>query len=878
MLWTSFFSSVDDPSLLVYSAYDGALVALSIFIASAASMLGLHIVALARRSGDALLRGLALASGTVALGVGVWAMHFIGMLALRLCATVTYDLDITLLSVLPSLFAAWVALDLLMGTAVTNQKLIISGSLVGTGIGTMHYVGMQAMNMEPLLRYQPLWFLLSVLVAIVLAILSLWISYSKVSLRLGRWPRLMISGLVMGGAMSGMHYTAMKATVFIGTPQTAEPIAPAGTWTISLAITMGTFLLGLVVLGVNVFVRYREMARMADAARTELSVLVEKLTLSERLLEQRVEQRTQSLSESNAILQATSARLRALMQTIPDLFWMKDVHGVYQSCNRQFEKFCGANETVIIGKTDYDLIAKDAADIASESDRRALTGGTPIVYEDEIEYGSEGHHVTLEIIKAPIYDAGGQLIGVLGIGRDVSARKASEEEIRGLAFYDTLTGLPNRRLLMDRLQHALAASERHHRIGALLFVDLDNFKNVNDTLGHNQGDLLLKQVASRLSACMREGDSVARLGGDEFVVILEDLGEDMLAAATLAKKVGMKLLQALNPIYELGSHDVHSTASIGVSLFGGVQIENTDEPLKRADLAMYQAKAAGRNALRFFDPQMQAVVMARAAMEAGLREGLQQNQFFLHYQAQVNHECRVTGAEVLLRWRHAQRGMVSPAEFIPLAEETGLILPLGRWVLETACEQLARWVHIPSLTHMTIAVNVSAQQFRLVDFVDQVLDILERTGARPQQLKLELTEGLLVHNVEDVIAKMRALKDKGVGFSLDDFGTGYSSLSYLKRLPLDQLKIDQGFVRDILTDPDDAAIASMVISLGKSMGLAVIAEGVETEAQREFLANQGCDAYQGYLFSRPIALEEFEAMALDQAERGLPNEGGSHPA
>ncbi|MDO9167038.1 MAG: EAL domain-containing protein [Rhodoferax sp.] len=459
-----------------------------------------------------------------------------------------------------------------------------------------------------------------------------------------------------------------------------------------------------------------------------------------------------------------------------------------------------------------------------------------------------------------VKDDAGRATHYVGIFTDITARKMAEDEIESLAFFDPLTRMPNRRLLMDRLEQALAAGARRQRKGALLFVDLDNFKTLNDTLGHDKGDLLLEQVARRLAACVREGDTVARLGGDEFVVLLEDLSENAMEAATQAEAVGEKILTELSQSYQLASQEHHSTASIGITLFGEQQ-EGIDEPLKRADLAMYQAKAAGRNTVRFFDPQMQAVVTARAELETGLREAVAKNQFLLHYQAQVTGERRVTGAEALVRWQHPLRGMVSPAEFIPLAEETGLILPLGRWVLETACTQLALWATRADMAHLTVAVNVSPRQFHQRDFVEQVLAVLERTGANPHRLKLELTESLLVSNIEDVIAKMHALKGKGVGFSLDDFGTGYSSLSYLKRLPLDQLKIDQGFVRDILIDANDAAIARMVVALANSLGLTVIAEGVETAAQRDFLASQGCHAYQGYLFSRPLPLGEFEAFA-----------------
>ena len=456
---------------------------------------------------------------------------------------------------------------------------------------------------------------------------------------------------------------------------------------------------------------------------------------------------------------------------------------------------------------------------------------------------------------------------------DITQRKANEEQIRSLAFFDPLTQLPNRRLLMDRLGKALTSSIRHLRKGALLFVDLDNFKGLNDTLGHDKGDMLLQQVAKRLSTCIRDGDTVARLGGDEFVVMLEDLSTDAMVAAQQAEVVGEKILSVLNATYFLGPYEHHSTPSIGVTLFGD-DYESIDEPLKRADLAMYQAKGAGRNTLRFFDPQMQAVVTAHASLESSLREALAQRQFTLNYQLQVaetaNDGDRVTGCEALVRWRHPQRGMISPAEFIPLAEETGLILPLGQWVLETACRQLTAWSLRPELAHLTVAVNVSARQFRQSQFVDQVLNVLELTGASPARLKLELTESMLVTNIEDVISKMESLRAAGVGFSLDDFGTGYSSLSYLKRLPLDQLKIDQSFVRDILIDPNDAAISKMVVALAHSLGLSVIAEGVETLEQRDFLASQGCHAYQGYLFARPLPAPELEALVVSMAKREAP--------
>ena len=466
----------------------------------------------------------------------------------------------------------------------------------------------------------------------------------------------------------------------------------------------------------------------------------------------------------------------------------------------------------------------------------------------------------LLVSVGPLVGPQAERLGSVVILTDITQRKAAEEQIEQLAFYDPLTRLPNRRLLLDRLRQAVKGCARRQRPGALLFIDLDNFKTLNDTLGHDIGDLLLQQVARRLVDAVRTRDTVARLGGDEFVVLLEDLGARPEEVATQVQVVGAKLLAVLNQPYDLVGHRCHNTPSIGVALLCE-RPATVDELMKRADLAMYQAKAAGRNTLRFFDPAMQAVLEARTALETQLRDGLREGQFLLWYQAQVDSAGRLTGAEALLRWHHPLRGLVAPGEFIPLAEETGLILPLGDWVLETACVQLAVWARRPETAGLTLAVNVSARQFRHPGFVDQVQAALARQGTDPYRLKLELTESLLLEDVGDTIAKMTALKARGVGFALDDFGTGYSSLSYLKRLPLDQLKIDQSFVRDILTDPNDAVIAHAIVALGQSLGLAVIAEGVETEGQRAFLLRQGCRAFQGYLFGRPGPVEALWGIA-----------------
>jgi len=454
-----------------------------------------------------------------------------------------------------------------------------------------------------------------------------------------------------------------------------------------------------------------------------------------------------------------------------------------------------------------------------------------------------------------------------GVLRDITRRKAAEDEIRNLAFYDPLTRLPNRRLLQDRLRQALAGGARSGRGGALLFLDLDKFKTLNDTLGHDIGDLLLQQVAQRLATCVRAGDTVARLGGDEFVVMLADLSAQPEEAAAQTETVAAKILASLGQTYLLAGHRHHSTPSIGAALFdaGG---DDGDDLLKRADLAMYQAKQAGRNTLRFFDPAMQDVAAARAALEAELRQGFIAQEFLLHYQPQVDAHGRVAGAEALLRWQHPRRGLVPAADFIALAEGSGLILELGAWVLDAACRQLAVWAQQPALAGLHLAVNIGARQLHHPDFVEHVLAALAASGADPHRLRLELTENQLPHDAHGIIAKMQTLQARGVGFALDDFGSGHSSLACLKRLPLAQLKIDGAFVRAMPSDTDAAAIAAMIVGLGRSMKLDVVAEGVETAQQRELLLQQGCCAFQGHWFAPPLAPAAFAQFAAAAPGQG----------
>ncbi|SDL98121.1 PAS domain S-box-containing protein/diguanylate cyclase (GGDEF) domain-containing protein [Oryzisolibacter propanilivorax] len=500
----------------------------------------------------------------------------------------------------------------------------------------------------------------------------------------------------------------------------------------------------------------------------------------------------------------------------------------------------------------------------SETQLRRLLAGEIAEYRLEKRYRrQDGSLVWVDVTASAMRGQPGGAHHHILVVQDITQRRKAEEDLRYLAYNDPLTGLPNRRLLLDRLEQALATTMRHQSWGAVLLLDLDHFKTVNETRGHDAGDRLLRQATDRLRASLGGDVTLARQGGDEFVAVLKELSTSSEQASAHAEEVARDVLKALRPPFDLGGELHHITLSIGITLFDG-KGEPAEELLKRSELAMYDAKAAGRDTLRFFDPRMQAVVAARAQLEADMRTGLAAGQFELYYQPKVGHGS-IRGAEALLRWRHPARGFVPPSEFIAQAEQSGLILQLGQWVLEEACRQLAQWTGPPLLSQLSVAVNVSPRQFREAGFVAQVLQALAGSGADARRLRLELTEGMLLHDVEGTIDKMVQLRGYGVGFSLDDFGTGYSSLAYLKRLPLHELKIDQGFVRDVLTDPNDAAIARTIVALGTSLGLQVVAEGVETEAQRQFLEKNGCHVWQGYLLSPPLPRERFEALVQEHA-------------
>jgi len=555
-------------------------------------------------------------------------------------------------------------------------------------------------------------------------------------------------------------------------------------------------------------------------------------------------------------LRSSEARYRAAFQTSIDAIGISRVEdGRYVDVNQALLQMIGCEREEVVGHTSTELNLW-----GSSLDREKLVSAMQAgdSFENaEIQLRRKSGDTFWAVASASPIEIDGERC-VLFVVRDVTEARLAEEAIRNLAFFDPLTGLPNRRLLMEDLRKSLTLSMRSHHKRALMILDLDRFKDLNDALGHQAGDTMLREVAHRITHCIREADTASRVGGDEFVVLLENLNTTAEIAAAEAKTVAEKILASIDTPFQLDGREYVSTCSIGITICGD-DGENVDAVFQQADIAMYQAKAAGRNTIRFFAPELQTIVNARAAMEEDLRQAIRDNQFVLFYQPQVGHG-RLIGAEALIRWQHPRRGLLSPVDFIPLAEETRLISPIGAWVLGAACRQIAAWADDIRMAEVKIAVNISALEFRRKDFIETVVHAIEAAGANPRNLTLELTESILVENVDDIIAKMTALRSLGLGFSLDDFGTGYSSLSYLKRLPLGQLKIDRSFVRDLLVDDNSLTIAQVIISLSYAMNLPVIAEGVETEEQRKVLEEMGCHTYQGFLFSRPLPVDEFELL------------------
>jgi len=931
--------------------YNTWLLLLSVLIACLAGLAALLIVNRIIASTDRKARQYWLVAGASAMGCGIWAMHFSGMLAFYLPIPVSYGVGVTLLSLVPAILGSGAAIYFMAHTELGWKRLQLGALLMAVGIGTMHYTGMEAMHMEGIMRYDFKLFCLSIIVADLLAMAAIYIRFVLgLRLNLPMYWILPLAAIVMGNAVSGMHYTAMAAVQFYPGPghsasgvvfsNLAMGTVISGFSVLILTLTMLAALVDRRIAAAEHSKRYQEarantiLNTTADgilaldmdgkilSANTSagkmfgyntnefvgkaLSQYVQEFTLPakasgaesipdfDRSLREFAGRRADgklfpveismntvsepgTASESGTVItvvslrdmserqrardtiRKTEERLSIIARATTDAIWDWDLITDAVWWNEGIETLFGysidklepdsRSWTRRIHPEDRERILKNIHE-AIQSTRKDWTAEYRFLRRN----GSIAHVVDRGFV---IRDKAGKPVRMVGGMTDITERKNAESEIKYLAYYDGLTKLPNRTLLQDRLQQAIATSERTGRYGGLIFIDIDNFKKLNDTLGHDVGDHYLQQVSLRLCGCVRESDTVARLGGDEFVIVLANLSADANEASASVELVGEKILAAFHQPILLDGYEHHSTPSIGITLFGKDKMV-VDELLKQADIAMYQAKADGGDAARFFDPQMQARINTRAELEVEMRKALKESEFILYYQPQIGADGRVKAAEALVRWMHPTRGMVPPLQFISVAEETGQIIPLGEWIVETACRQLVSWEGQPETANLDLTVNVSARQFRHPDFVDRVIAILHETGADPRRLKLELTESVLVSDMEDTISRMTALKALGVGFLLDDFGTGYSSLYYLKRLPLNYLKIDRSFVTDVLTNMNDAAIIRTIIALAQALGLGVVAEGVETEGQREFLASLGCHNYQGYLFSKPIPIGEFE--------------------
>ena len=929
--YLQFLSSAPDTSLLYVGFYDPWLVLLSILIAVFATYAALDVAARIAASGGRGEAALWAGSGALAMGGGIWAMHFIGMLALNLPCRVSYDPGITLFSILPGVLASGVALRIISRPDPALSTLLVGSVLLGGGIGAMHYTGMAAYRLDGIVRYDPTLFVVSLVVAVLLAFLALWIRTGLRRRVPPRWLAL-LTALVMGGAVSGMHYTAMAAAYFIseGRPDIVDSGLSAGF--LGAWIGVVTILLIALLLVATMAWRQRDLARRLRVSEQHLRRILD--TTQEGFVMTDLEQRLVQVNPAFAsLLRACPEQLlgrclddfvdaanRAILEEqgqrssrgeqsvyeveltrldgsrVPCQFSAtptQDETGSHSggfalvsdlSGHRQHEAYVrqvvamfeSTAEGVVLTDLEGRIVSVNPAftDVTGYSEAESL-GRNPNFLQsgrhDREFYRAMWAEITASghwqgelwnrrkngeiypewLTISAVRDAAGALLSYVGVFSDISHIKRSEAELERLAHYDPLTGLPNRVLLHAHLAHTLDRAARHQERIAVMVLDLDGFKTVNDSLGHPAGDLLLQRIAGRLRALLRREDTIARLGGDEFAVIVEAVG-----GTNNPGLIAEKIIQAVAEPIDLDGHSALVTVSVGIALYPD-DGSDTTALLQAADMAMYASKQAGRNASRFHHADMTRAAQRRLLVEHGLRRALEQNQLEVWYQPQFELVSgALLGAEALVRWRSPERGLVLPNEFIPLAEETGLILPLGEWVLRQACRHAHAW-RTEGLAAGAISVNVAGLQVERGDFSAIVAAVLAEIGWPAARLELEITESFLLRNAGQAMTVVERLSDLGVSVAIDDFGTGYSSLSYLKYLRVNKLKLDQSFVRDLPGDHDDAAITRAVIALGHNLGFSVIAEGVETTAQRDFLQQEGCDQAQGYLYSRPQPADQF---------------------
>ncbi len=935
------------PELTMVGSYDYRLVVLSIVIAMLASYAALDVAGrvTSARGG---IRFVWLIGGAVAMGLGIWSMHYVGMLAFRLPVSVQYDWPTVLVSLLAAIIASVIALFVVSREKMGFVRAITGSVFMGSAIASMHYIGMVAMRLPAMCHFSSAIVVLSVVLAILISLIALWLAFHfREETKSGGWQKI-VSAIAMGAAIPVMHYTGMAAASFTpsmvdyGRLTHALTISSLGTTSIIVVtfMTLGLTLLtsladrrfsvqalklesnerksreiletaldafvgmdlgGTIVdwnaqaastfgwsredaLGQLFFTiiipnrnratyesgpqyflasggaavlnkRIEITARHRDGHEFPIELALSSIQWGETRLFTAFVRDITGRKKLEEALFVEKERAQVTLNSIGDAVACTDISGNITFLNPVAEKMTGWSRKEAEGRPMAAVLEiLDATSRKSNTNPKDLAAGenrTVQLPSNNILVRQDGFEIPIEDSVAPIHDRDGHASGAVIVFRDVSAARAMALKMAHSAEHDFLTGLPNRALLNDRVNQAIILASRHMKKVAVLFLDLDGFKHINDSLGHPTGDKLLQSVAKRLGDCVRASDTVSRQGGDEFVVLLSEmeLSEDAAVSAR-------RLLQAVEDAHLINKQELHVTTSIGISVYPDDGLD-AEALIKNADTAMYQAKENGRHGYQFFKSSMNERAVERQTIEEGLRRALQCNEFSLQYQPKVNLKTyEITGAEALLRWKPVGGGPASPAKFIPVAEDSGLILPIGRWVLRAACAQARAWVdaRLPSIT---MAVNISAMEFRSERFLEGVFEILKETGLDPKLLELELTESVLMKRVESTGSVLETLRAKGVRVAIDDFGTGYSSLSYLRKFPIDALKIDQSFIRQITSPPGETSIVTAIISMGRSLGLRVIAEGVETQAEFAFLQEQKCEEAQGYHFSRPLPPSEF---------------------
>ncbi|PCI22611.1 MAG: diguanylate cyclase [Piscirickettsiaceae bacterium] len=817
----NFISLQSIPEDILTKQYDYYLIVLSVVIAIIGSYTAFGVSERIYSSRHRFHEILWTIFGAIAMGIGIWSMHFIGSLALILPVAITYDLRLTLLSIIPAFLASSAVLWLMTHKAYSKSKLLLCGFILGGGVGAMHYTGMAAMEMNAGMSYITPIFVLSIIVAVVLATLALRIKFHATNHDAYQFlnKSQVLSAMVMGVAVSGMHFTAMKAVVYTLSLTTVTANTGLGASLLTTIVCIATILILIIALLLPLALRLKEI--------------------------------TQTLKKNEEALTISATAFQS-----HDAIIVVNKEGLIIRVNEAF--------TNIIGYTETDVQLKPISFLQEEQ----LDESFQKEYWDAIKNdgkwsgeiwnrSKDGHVFLTKHTITTVKDKNDETTHYVAFFSDITKDKLAEKEVEQLAYFDHLTELPNRRLLHQRLEHELSIAKRYHRTGLLLFLDLDRFKQINDSLGHSAGDDLLVQTAIKLQSLLRDTDTAARLGGDEFVILISAQDESEAKALIKARNIAQKIINTINTPYTIDNQELFVSTSIGITLFNG-QNESSELLLKRADTAMYQAKEAGRNTFCFYEQNMQESADLSLLTETCLRTALANNELSLYFQPQLSGDNKIIGAEALLRWNSPDLGMVPPNDFIPMAEETGLIMPIGQWVIDTTCEMInlldTKNLHLPH-----IAVNISAKQFLQTDFVVTLIATLQRHNIEPERLMLEITESVFIKQMEPALEVMNALKMNGFYLSIDDFGTGYSSLSYLKQLPFDQLKIDQSFTQGISVHKNDIAIVKGVIIMAQGLGLNIIAEGTETDRQVAILKQFGCNQFQGYLFSKPLPTDRFIA-------------------